>query len=71
MAWPVPALCPAEGVADLAAVEAAPVALAPVLADAGGLLCGWPAVPVAATEMLPWVAAVGGVGEFAPMVNSR
>jgi hypothetical protein len=61
LAWLVPALCPAEGVAGLAADEAVPVALA-ALADAGGLFCGWLPVPVAAIDTLPWVPALGGVG---------
>jgi hypothetical protein len=48
-------LAPAEGGAD----EAAPVALAPVLADASGELCGWP-VALGEIDTLLGVPAVVG-----------
>ena len=54
-------LAPAEGGAD----EAAPVALAPVLADASGELCAGPLVPLGVVDTLPEVPAVGGTDERA------
>lgn len=69
-AWLVPALRPAEGVADLAEVLAVadPLALRP--ADAGGALRGWMPVPVAAIDTLPGVDAPGVTGVRAPCVRN-
>jgi hypothetical protein len=47
-----------EGGAD----EAAPVALALVIADASGEFCAGPAVPAAVVDTLLEVPAVGGPG---------
>jgi hypothetical protein len=51
----VPVLTEAEGGAD----EAAPVALALVLADASGEFCAGPLVPVGVIDTLLEVAAAG------------
>jgi len=48
--------------------EALPAVL--VLADAGGLLCGWPPVPVAMIDTLPGVPALGVAGVRAPCVRN-
>ena len=50
--------------------EAAPVALALVLADASGEFCGWPPVPVAVIDTLPEVPALGVADVRAPCVRN-
>jgi hypothetical protein len=56
-------LRPAEG-------EAVPDAFALVLADAGGTLCSWPPVPVAAIDTLPEGPALGVAGVRAPCARN-
>jgi hypothetical protein len=54
----------------LTADEVVPAVLVLVLADADGLLCGWPPVPVAVIDTFPGVPALGVAGVRAPCVRN-